>query len=351
MISKKKYYYHSYNSYNKLIHINNAKKGGEYTCINCGGEMILKQGSKRAWHFAHKHLTSSCNYETYLHKLAKEKFKEWFDSSEEIIIELPSEELCSKIDKCYWFKSDDIGCCIKKSTSKFNLKTYYNQCNIEKSCGEYIADMLLTNNTKQIEPILLEIYVTHRCSENKLKSKFRIIEVQISSEEDIFSFMNGNKFSYEEDNVSLYNFKTPKKSFEQGVKPLCKFILHHSHKAIVIQTDCKNYAYNEFIPKFSATFCCSANGEVYREGLCLAKHKGYDVRNCFLCKYHKDNNYFYDTSDNSIFCCLYKKLGFDKTCKPSQAIDCKSFRFDKEISHTVIKSIPCKYLCMESLDE
>lgn len=71
MAPKQDYYSYAFDSESRLIHIDDAKKGKEYRCPNCGGIMIPKQGEKRAKHFAHKANTENCSYETYLHKIVK----------------------------------------------------------------------------------------------------------------------------------------------------------------------------------------------------------------------------------------------------------------------------------------
>lgn len=39
----------------KTIHISEAVKSELYTCSNCGDELIVVKGSKKQWHFRHRH--------------------------------------------------------------------------------------------------------------------------------------------------------------------------------------------------------------------------------------------------------------------------------------------------------
>ena len=62
------------------IGIGNAQKGIEYRCPHCKGEMVVKEGSIKVKHYAHKIRPQNCSYETYLHALAKKRIEEWFNS-------------------------------------------------------------------------------------------------------------------------------------------------------------------------------------------------------------------------------------------------------------------------------
>ena len=48
------------------IGIGNAQKGIEYRCPHCKGEMVVKEGSIKVKHYAHKIRLQNCSYETYL---------------------------------------------------------------------------------------------------------------------------------------------------------------------------------------------------------------------------------------------------------------------------------------------
>lgn len=64
----------------KCVGIENAQKGIEYRCPHCKGEMVVKEGSVKVKHYAHKIRPQNCSYETYLHALAKKRIEEWFNS-------------------------------------------------------------------------------------------------------------------------------------------------------------------------------------------------------------------------------------------------------------------------------
>lgn len=59
----------------KIVHVSNALRGHQYYCPHCNALMTPHMGEIRRWHFTHKANLDNCNYETYLHKIAKIKYK------------------------------------------------------------------------------------------------------------------------------------------------------------------------------------------------------------------------------------------------------------------------------------
>lgn len=53
----------------------------------------------------------------------------------------------------------------------------------------------------------------------------------------------------------------------------------------------------------------------------------------------------YDDGDAAlpIFCCLYKKLGTNKYCKYTKAIECRAFTVDKELWDAIDKQLRTTY--------
>ena len=49
----------------------------------------------------------------------------------------------------------------------------------------------------------------------------------------------------------------------------------------------------------------------------------------------------YDEGDATlpIICCLYKKLGTNKYCKSTKALECAAYRVDKELCNAIEKQI------------
>ena len=108
------------------IGIGNAQKGIEYRCPHCKGEMVVKEGSIKVKHYAHKIRPQNCSYETYLHALAKKRIEEWFNSDSALNISFRTKDRCSNFEHCLWNHDDYTSYCEKKSSRSFNLKNYYN---------------------------------------------------------------------------------------------------------------------------------------------------------------------------------------------------------------------------------
>ena len=56
----------------RAVAIKEAKSGVSYRCFGCQAPMVAKQGSQRAWHFAHKPPLHGCDDpDRALHETAK----------------------------------------------------------------------------------------------------------------------------------------------------------------------------------------------------------------------------------------------------------------------------------------
>lgn len=65
-------YEYAKNECDVFTHIDDAVKGHCYSCIECGEPLIIKDGSKKRKHFAHKN-NSNCDGESYIHKIWKKR--------------------------------------------------------------------------------------------------------------------------------------------------------------------------------------------------------------------------------------------------------------------------------------
>ena len=170
----KQNYSYAINEDNTLIHVNTAVRGGMYTCPYCGGEMTPHMGKIRKWHFTHKANLQNCNYETYLHKIAKARIKAAFDNNPHFYIQYDVPVHCDKFD-C------DVADCKECRTIQymsFDLKKWYDTCEEEVVYKNFRADLLLSSSTtRNRPPILLEIYVSHKSTQEKIGDGVRIIEI------------------------------------------------------------------------------------------------------------------------------------------------------------------------------
>lgn len=311
-----------------------------YKCLGCGAEMIPKMGDKNAWHFAHYgHDGDNCSSETYLHKLAKRLIKEKFDSSTEFKIKYKRSGSCSNIKECVF--KEDYQCAVEESKS-YNLKEFYDTCQEESPVGSFIADLLLTSSTHpKREPVLIEVVVTHKCTEEKLDSGLRIIELKIDSEETIKSIVQydewkeGRLFDYDCDSrkrqtdkcgLAFHNFD--RKVSQIGQRDLPRFILYYSGKARISYENCHNIKRKI---DHNSIFEVSINTDMFSFvlGYIIASIRIPNFKSCWLCKYHKVySNMFME--DKSI-CCLYKKKGTPKEPIPNYANQCQYYCADQEM--------------------
>lgn len=212
-----------------------------YHCLNCGSKMVPRKGKVRSWHFAHRCDEDHCGTETYLHKLAKRMIKDKFDREESFEVGYYRVVQCSNKSTCPFAKSDK---CREWKLETFNLKRFYDTCIEEQSVNGFIADLLLTKSDKQErEPVLIEIQVSHKSTDQKLQSGLRIIEIHIKTEDDIQSLLrapivenpNAN-FGYVRDVETIgfakfYNFKK-KSSYDEPLekRSIQRFYLFPSGK-------------------------------------------------------------------------------------------------------------------------
>lgn len=88
--------------------------GDKYYCPECGSELILRQGTKNIWHFAHKEENGICIFRKYdtesvNHKLMKKTIKEIIEKDNECIISDLEHKVGSKIADYYFEVKDRFG--------------------------------------------------------------------------------------------------------------------------------------------------------------------------------------------------------------------------------------------------
>ena len=328
-------YRYALNANNELIEIHSAHEiGGIYYCPECGEQMILKCGSKKAWHFSHDKV--ECDYNHYLHTIAERRIAEWFNAAVEIPIVLQINEVCESKKKCRFFREEL--CCKPCFSDAFNLKDYYSLCEIEKRYTKdghtYIADIICWPKYEKYGPLFIEICVTHPCEEEKLSSGIRIIELVIQSEEDIDRIIGTQMIAGE--NLRFYNFHARDKlslnqSFENFLQ---KFILFPSKKGFIKTIHCseRNHRrgdmeitipYNGYVPDFLD------DGGFFSIAYAVAFQYDNTLRHCCLCKYHA-----YDVLDGFGICKLYKKYGTNRDSSTNDAQQCRFFRIDVDLIQT-----------------
>ena len=337
-----------------VVHIDDVSKHGTFYCLSCGKEMVVRLGDKKSHHFAHKVNDVSCNSETYLHKLAKLLLKKKFQEGG-FEIEISRYLLCKKSGNCLF---EDIDCKMP-IPRKYDLKRCYDTCDEEQDIDGFCADLLITGEGRC--PILVEIYVSHKCSNQKINSGHRIIEIPIESEADIEYFYKN--VIAEKERVRFYGFKRElaKREFI-ACKKVSRFILYKSGAAFVKTIFCErqhdrddcfsllelnmDYYHSNFVSNTDTDDAYyfedydAEHDDLYRTlemgehslniGLVYAVNKGFSFKNCHLCKYARD-----DSFGGGIFCCMSKKYG--TPCNPNQknASSCSYYTLNREMVREV----------------
>lgn len=318
----------------------------------------------------------------YLHNYAELRIKQRFDdslASGEFPVQYYVIEKCPENSSCKL--KGDLKC---KGESRpilktVNLRKLYDTCSIEKGTDKYIADLLLTNSQDDsIKPMFLEVYVTHKCTAEKITSGYPIIEIKINQKEDADNAIIENAgevvdeylFMQSENRNALppivfYGFKrdVPFNDYKQ-----CHiFTLTKQENELI--ADCRAVACKEvekFAPENRALSLSIPADEmkdidIYEMGMAKAQDLGFKVRDCSLCGRYKiptwqDNridcrscrlvNVTWNFKDNSgreqhiqnpyVFWIPYRCNGFDKT---KQAAGCRTYSLDRQRISKLVSSL------------
>lgn len=213
-------YEYAKNEQDAFTHIDNAIKGHHYSCIECGEPLIIKDGSTKRKHFAHKSNTK-CDGESYIHKIWKKRIKDKFYSNSSFCIKYLVSTPCKDVNTCLIKKKiSDLKCntCFVKEV---DLKQEYDTWQEEVEYKGFIGDIVLTNSKDPAkEPLFIEIYYGHSCNEDKIESGIKIVEFKVEDDRErpIYLFESGDlKINFSKDvgnpydmkhlpNVRFYNF-------------------------------------------------------------------------------------------------------------------------------------------------
>ncbi len=212
-----------------IVTINDVTKenrASEYYSIGTHTPMVAALGDKNQHYFRAKR-GYSINPETELHQYAKYILKYRFDHDEHFDIQFMRKEKCPFDNKCIFCDEYSGDCPMQEEKMKsFDLKEQYDTATIEAEHDGFVADVLLTNSKKKDQkPVFLEVYVTHPCSEEKITSGNKIIEIKVVREDDAYCELEENQYycSNNKTIVRFHNFKREKTMEE------CK---HHAQEKL-----------------------------------------------------------------------------------------------------------------------
>lgn len=348
-------YHHALDAGGNVIDISSvteADRNKEYRCLGCGELLRPRLGIKNAHHFAHKNDVYNCSPETYIHKLAKQKIKEWFDSGKPFKISYYQDVTCIDAKSCPFYKKEKCHDSILKT---YDLKKHYDTCSIEESIDGFVADLLLTSRKdSSIPPILIEIQVTHKSEAVKLEFGYRIIEIKINSEEDIAHLLESAIIeessdshyapnSKQQPSIAFINFKKETTPIALEMRGIPKFYLFKSGKSYVTNMEdypsCREavksdnqYAILELaIDRFYLD-----SSSPYDIGYVMAEQLGFDIKTCQFCKYWKSG---YEFGFSANFCCLYKKYGTPYNPDGPEAMNCQYYREERQRKNDVLDAV------------
>lgn len=295
-------YQYAYDENNNLVSIRSltkeTSKQHNFKCLGCKNELRARAiGSVKVTpHFYHM---KECNYETYLHRLGKELIERKFNQNN-FTIKYKVEKSCSTMN-CVLRNEQ---CFNISDTNEVNLKEYYDTCEKEKVYKTFRPDILLTSVDNPDSPIFIEIRVTSSCSEDKLDSGIRIIEIRVKEECQLLKILEGKILEEKEyadgSSVSFINFKK-KKSEHLEVK-VQRYIFRQEdtwgsmeeatcqegkrYEDSVVELNVHGRQMNEkeialsWMAKYKGLKRCDSCSEYYRDGYSwitchLGKHNGY----------------------------------------------------------------------------
>lgn len=337
-----------------IVPIEDALSRTTYYCIGCGKEMIAKKGKIKEHHYSHKQ-TLECNAETYLHKYAKHYIKKLFDTQEHFFISYLGDEECNKVDTCTYREISQCYCS-EVVRSRYDLKKYYDTCDLEAENGGYIADVLLRSSTNpERKPCFIEIAVTHPCEENKIKSGIKIVEIQIPKDSDNFEAINLlSETRYDEYyrgsrkhiQTKFFNFKKNKRAnYCLNTTPVTVFFINANGKAQVCIHDncCSSYGIRhlEHHSLYEIHFPFDSDFMAYKKGLAIATLSGKSIKNCWLCQHH-----WYSELWSKHHCIHNHAIS-----SPSDATQCPYYSYARWKAHRFSENISLPYKIVEPTEE
>ena len=190
--------------------VNEANRQSEYYSIGSHTPMIAALGQTNQHYFRAKR-GCQFNPETELHEYAKRVLKHRFETEDRFPIKYYRKEYCLNEKDCIFYDELNKGCGkLDSQLCEYNLKDYYDTATIEGSYDGFVADVLLTSSSHNRRPVFLEVAVTHPCTEEKIASRHKIIELSVCCEEDAYCELKQtipDNYDLRSGDVKFYNFE------------------------------------------------------------------------------------------------------------------------------------------------
>lgn len=353
-------YQYAYNLNGQMVHIDSLVretgnlKDKKYTCISCDNELIPRLGKIKKHHFAHKVIVT-CSGETYLHNLGKKMFyqeyKQCIEDKIPFYIELFQKKICNRFEK-----ELNTVCFLEKMAVKHDLTQIFNEISLEKREGTFIPDVMLFSKTTKTK-LFIEIAVTHLSTELKLSSNFRIIELKVENEQDL-EVIKEHFLSVRNTKLKFKNFKTIEIKDLHCLQQCNK----KEHHLFIVSPDGSSRIRRKLLNQIPTylqqekdkiayyTISNTTNDNVHKFKYLVAKahQDGAKISNCYLCRYHADNDSYdwfddFEPKQPPIFCKFLKIA-----CYSNDAKECKGYRPDKKY---IDKFLEYEKFLIESTDD
>lgn len=267
------------------------EKFSPYFCASCKSKMGTRMGEKNVWHFYHVSDKVNCSHETYLHSTAKElfaeKFRDCVSKKEPFILVLPTEIRCIKYKDM--INSDSL-CSYTKET-ECDLTQTYSTVAIEKRHNGFIPDILLTSADGK-EFLYVEMAVTHRSDDKKIKNGEKIVELRLKSEEDLLG-IKSKRIDTFLPNIEAYNFQkevTETECFLECTKEISIFMVLKNQ--LCTRSNIKMHELEEVVKRVDLQCYIidkdpSTGRDQYEHNIFSSSEQGAKIANCNLCEHAK----------------------------------------------------------------
>lgn len=326
----------------KILHISKVtpenRNNFEYTCPCCHKRLRPRLGKKNRSCFFHVK-GSQCSMDKYIHNTAERLLQEKWLSNEPFEITMNVKKTCSSFNTCRFAKKDEEQICYNTEKQTFDLKKYFDKCILEQKIDKFIPDLQLIDTSGKHEPIFIEIWSKHHNSEEKMNSKFKIIEIRIKSIEDLEKLPKNAII--ESDTTSFLHFEDIKSSPENFVGvDLYKYTL--SHKLTSYCTKPKEFKcynstnheeekaileiigeVNDFKNRYQFWDYCDI----------FAREKNFDVKSCKLCELYRWDETTYNARQK---CWRNGENSSPINCQFNEAKTCHKFTYKDSLKTTLI---------------
>jgi hypothetical protein len=218
---------------------------------------------------------------------------------------------------------------------------------LEKQVGNFIADILLTSSNHD-EKLMVEIAVTHNSTVEKQKSGIRIIELSVKDEKDLLIIENRNLSK----DISYLNFRNFNVKGDYGnlCSGNCKgldYDLAYAYKdgrfdlkSNKTLKEINNYLtnYEDSLQTYKVVENYIHTPTLFKTMLSEFSINGFNIRNCFICKYHQEKDYFSPQDIKSIYCKYFRKK-----CSYNDAVICRHYNVSRNHRNNHISNFKAQW--------